>query len=99
MKRRFFALRIISMIYKILALLAFVGMIIAIGFILIDTTTFPTMDSKLQPLGIALGSGIVGTITLLAVAQLLDLLMALEANTRMTTVMLQRMGRVLQERL
>lgn len=99
MKRRFFALRIISTIYKILALLAFVGMIIAIAFILIDATTFPTLDSKLQPLGIALGSGIVGTITLLAVAQLLDLLMALEANTRTTTVMLQRMGRVMQERL
>ncbi len=99
MKRRFFALRIISTIYKILALLAFVGMIIAIAFILIDATTFPTLNSKLQPLGIALGSGIVGTIVLLAVAQLLDLLMALELNTRTNSAMLQRMGRVMQERL
>ncbi len=99
MKRRFFALRIISTIYKILALLAFVLMIIAIVFILIDATTFPTLNSKLQPLGIALGSGIVGTITLLAIAQLLDLLMALELNTRTNSVMLQRMGRVMQERL
>ncbi len=99
MKRRFFALRIISMIYKILALLAFIGMIIAIALILIDATTFPTLNSKLQPLGIALGSGLVGTITLLAVAQLLDLLMALELNTRTTNAMLQRMSRVMQERL
>ncbi len=99
MKRRFFALRIISIIYKILALFVFIGMIIAIAIILLDATTFPTMDTKLQPLGIALGSGIVGTITLLGIAQLLDLLMALEANTRTTTVLLQRMGRVMQERL
>ena len=99
MKRRFFALRIISTIYKILALFAFVGMIIAIALILIDATTFPTLDSKLRPLGIALGLGIVGSIVLLAVAQLIDLLMALELNTRTNSVMLQRMGRVMQERL
>jgi len=99
MKRKFIALRIISTIYKILAVLAFIAMIGAIAFILINTDTFPTMDSKLQPLGIALGSGVGGTITLLAVAQLLDLLMALELNTRASAELLQRVGKVMKDRL
>lgn len=99
MNRRFFALQIISIIYKILAFFAFIGMIIAIVLILLDASTFPTMESKLRPIGVAFGSGIVGAIMLLAVAQLLDLLMAIEANTRNTASLLQRMGRVMQERL
>lgn len=99
MKRRFFALRIISTIYKILAVFAFIGMIGGIVIVLIDATNFPTIESKLPVIGGALGSGIVGTIVLLGIAQLLDLLMALEMNTRSTTVMLQQLGRIMKERL
>ncbi len=98
MKRRFFALRIISIIYKILAILAFIGMIGGIVFILLSAETFPTMESKLLPIGVALGSGLVGTISLLAVAQFIDLMIALETNTRATTVMLQQLGRVMRDR-
>jgi hypothetical protein len=99
MKRRFFALRIISTIYKILAVFAFIAMIGSIVIVLIDAASFPTIQSKLPVIGAALGSGIVGTIALLAMAQLLDLLMALEMNTRSTTAMLQQLGRIMKERL
>ncbi len=99
MKRRFLALRIISVIYKILAVIAFIGMIGAIGYVLINATDFPTIESKLPVIGAALGSGLVSTIVLFAVAQFLDLLMALEANTRATTAMLQQLGKVMKERL
>lgn len=99
MKRRFIALHIISIVYKILALLAFIGMIAGIALVLLDAVTFPTLESKLPALGGLLGTGIVGAITLLATAQLLDLLISLEMNTRATTALLQRMGRVMQERL
>lgn len=99
MKRQFFALRIISLIYKILAVFAVIGMIGAIVFILLDATTFPTIESKLQPLGAALGGGLGGMIVLLAVAQLIDLLIALETNTRATTALLQQLGRIMKERL
>jgi hypothetical protein len=74
-------------------------MIGAIAFILLDANAFPTLDSKLIPLGTAVGSGIIGTVSLLAIAQLIDLLMALEMNTRATTAMIQRMGRVMKDRL
>lgn len=99
MKRRFLALQIISIIYKVLALLAFIGMIVAIVIILIDAANYPTVEAKLLPIGAALGGGIVGGIVLLAMGQLLDLLMAIEVNTRATNQSLQRMGRVMQDRL
>ena len=99
MKRRFLALRIISIIYKILGVLAFIGMIAGIAFVLLDSNTFPTMQSKLQPIGFALGSGLVGTILLFAVAQFIDLQIALEINTRATTAMIQQLGKVMKERL
>ena len=99
MKRRFFALRIISIIYKILAVITFIGMIGGIAFVLLDASTFPTMASKIQPIGAALGGGLVGTLSLFAIAQLIDLMVALETNTRAMTVMLQRMGKVMKDRL
>lgn len=99
MKRRFLALRIISMIYKILAVFAFIAMIGAIVVVLIDANGFPTIESKLPIIGAAFGGGIVGTLVLLAVAQLIDLLIALEMNTRSTTAMLQQLGRIMKERL
>ena len=99
MKRQFFALRIISLIYKILAVISVIAMVGAIAFILLDAATFPTLESKLQPLGAALGGGLGGMIVLLAVAQLIDLLIALETNTRASTALLQQLGRIMKERL
>ena len=99
MKRQFFALRIVSLILKILAVFAVIGMIGGIAFVLLDATTFPTLESKLQPLGYALGAGLGGMIALLAVAQLIDLQIALETNTRATTALLQQLGRIMKERL
>ncbi|HVU10281.1 MAG TPA: hypothetical protein VHD90_03345 [Phototrophicaceae bacterium] len=99
MKRRFFALRIISIIYKILAVIAFIAMIGGVAFVLLDANTFPTMQSKIQPIAAAVGGGLVGTLSLFAIAQLIDLMIALETNTRAMTVMLQRMGKVMKDRL
>ncbi len=99
MKRRFFALRIISIIYKILAVIAFIAMIGGVAFVLLDANTFPTMQSKIQPIAAAVGGGLAGTLTLFAIAQLIDLMIALETNTRAMTVMLQRMGKVMKDRL
>ncbi len=99
MKRRFLALRIMIMIFNILAVLAFVAMIGGIVIVLIDANSFPTIQSKLPLIGAALGSGIVGTLVLLATAQYLDLLVSLELNTRSTTAMLQQLGRIMKERL
>ena len=99
MKRRFFALRIISIIYKILAVLTFIGMIAAVAWILLDANTFPTMQLKVQPLAAAVGGGLVGTLLLLAIGQFIDLLLALEINTRANNALLQRMGRVMKDRL
>ena len=99
MKRQYFALRTISLFYKILSVFALIGMIGAIVLILLDPNTFPTMQSKLQPIAIALGSGFGGIIILLGVAQLIDLLIALETNTRASTALLQQLGRIMKERL
>ncbi len=99
MKRRFLALRIISTIFKILAVLAFIAMIGIIAYVLLNAGDFPTIESKLPIIGVALGSGLVGTILLFGIAQMIDLQMALEANTRATTAMLQQLGKVMKERL
>ena len=99
MKRRFFALRVISIIYKILAVLAFIAMIGGIIFVLVDANTFPTMQSKVQPLAAALGSGLGSTIVLFGIAQFIDLMLAIEINTRANNALLQRMGQVMKDRL
>lgn len=99
MKRQFFALRLISLILKILATIAFIAFIGGVIFILVSSADFPTLESKVQPLGAALGGGLGGMIVLLAVAQLIDLLIALETNTRATTALLQQLGRIMKERL
>ncbi|MEP7293217.1 MAG: hypothetical protein ABI835_15645 [Chloroflexota bacterium] len=99
MKRQFFALRIISLILKILAVFAIIAMIGGIAFVLLNASDFPTMESKLQPIGYAIGGGLGGMILLLGAAQLLDLLMALETNTRASTALLQQLGRIMKERL
>lgn len=99
MKRRFLALRIVSTIFKILAVLAFIGMIGGIALVLLDATGFPTIETKLPVIGGAVAAGIIGTIVLFAIGQYIDLMMALEANTRATTAMLQQLGKVMKERL
>jgi hypothetical protein len=99
MKRRFLALRIVSTIFKIVAVLALIAMIGAIAYVLLNATDFPTIESKIPLIAAALGSGLVGTILLFAIGQFLDLLMALEANTRASTAMLQQLGKVMKERL
>lgn len=99
MKRRFLALRVISSIYKILGVLALIIMIVGVGWILIDASTFPTVDSKVRPLIAAVGVGTLGTLGLFAIAQLIDLLIAIETNTRASTAMLQRLGKLMNKRL
>jgi Na+(H+)/acetate symporter ActP len=99
MKRQFFALRIISLILKILAVIAFIAFIVGVIFVLISSADFPTLESKVQPLGLALAAGLGGGILLLGVAQLIDLQIALETNTRATTALLQQLGRIMKERL
>lgn len=99
MKRRFLALRVISTIYKILGVLSIIGMIGAVAVILLDANMYPTMEAKFPPIGIALGSGIGGALVLFAVAQFIDLMMAIEINTRASNAMLQQLGKVMKERL
>ena len=99
MKRRFLAVRIVSIIFKILGVLNFIGMIGIIVFVLISADRFPTMDSKLPVIGAAVAGLLVGTIILFAIGQYIDLMVAIETNTRAQTAMLQRMGKVMKERL
>lgn len=82
-----------------MGVLAFISMIGTIAYVLISAEAFPTMASKLPVIGAALGSGLVGTIVLFAVGQFIDLLMAIEINTRANNALLQRMGKVMKERL
>ena len=99
MKRQFFALRILSLILKIVAILSFIGTIVLIATVLLDATTYPTLQSKLQPSGQYLGIGLGGMILMFAVAQMIDLQIAVETNTRATTALLQQLGRIMKERL
>jgi uncharacterized membrane protein len=100
MKKRFGALRIISVLYKILAVLAFLGGI-GVAILNFSIMNSPNMDPALalpMILGGLLG-GLLGAVTLLAFAQLFDLMIAVEENTRATSMMLQRLGKVMQDRL
>ena len=99
MKRRFLALRIVSIVYKILGVLNVLAMIGIIVYVLVSADNFPTMDSKLPVIGAAIAGLILGTIVLFAIAQLIDLMMAIEINTRASNALLQRMGKVMKERL
>lgn len=100
MKKRFGALRIISVLYKILAVLALLSGI-GVAVINVPMMSDPNIGTALA-LPMILGGivgGILGAITLLAFAQMFDLLIALEENTRATSMMLQRLGKVMQDRL
>src|ERR1700710_3058409 len=99
MKRRFLALRIVSTIYKILGVLNVIAMIGLIAYTLISADAFPTMATKLPVIGAAVAGLLVGTVILFAMGQFIDLLMAIEINTRASNALLQRMGKVMKERL
>lgn len=99
MSGRFFALRLLSAAFKLLAIVNLIAMIGAIVIILIDATDFPTIDSKLPVIGGAAVAAIIGTVLLFGIGQLLDVLMAIEMNTRAMTKILQRTGKLMDERL
>ena len=100
MQRRFIALRIISVIYKVMALLAFIGMVVVIGLnVSAAASDLSLGNPAVANIVVALGVGLGSMIMLFALGQLFDLLIALEENTRATTIMLQRMGKLMQERL
>lgn len=99
MNRRFFALRIVSGLYKLLAILAFIAMVGGSIFVLLDANQFPTLESKLPVIGAAVAAGIIATITLFAIGQIFDLFMAIEINTRNSTRALQKQAKLMNERL
>jgi hypothetical protein len=99
MKKRFRVLRIVSFLYKFAAILGFIGSIG--GAVLFYSQAGQGVDMTLviPPIvGIIVG-GLVGSILLFGIGQLFDLLIALEENTRATSALLQRLGRVMQDRL
>lgn len=99
MRNRFFVIRLISGIYKFVAVLLLIGMVGTVAFVLIDAERFPQIDAKLPVIAFAVAIAIVGPVALWGMAQFLDLLMAIETNTRASTKMLQQLGRVMNERL
>lgn len=99
MKSRFFALRLISGIFKLLGVLTLIAMVGVIIYVLLNAAEFPQIPDKLPVVGVAAVVGILGLILLWAIGQFIDLMMAIEINTRATTKMLQRTGRLMDERL
>jgi hypothetical protein len=97
MKKRFRALRIISALYKLLALLSLIG---AVGAaILFYSQQGQGTDMALvlpNVIGVLVG-GILSSIFLFGLGQLFDLFIALEENTRATSALLQRLGRELRD--
>ncbi len=99
MKRRFWALRIVSGIYKFLAILALIGFIGGAVVVLLDAENFPTMENKLPLIGAAAVGAILAPLILFATGQFFDMLMAIELNTRTSNRLLQQTGKVMRERL
>ncbi|SRR5258708_39230624 len=108
MEKKYGALRVISNLYKVIAviifLLAILGTIGSAISLITTTSRYTGFSVEMTPLmligiaeilGILLG-GIIAAISLYAFANLIDLLIATEENTRMTAALLNRLGRPLQ---
>ncbi len=113
MEKKYRALRFISGLYKIIAIIIFLLAIVgAIGAALIGggpslaynptTGTIitvpnqnPVVSAVVAFVGTLLGGAILA-VSLYAFANLIDLLIATEENTRMTAALLNRLGRRLQ---
>jgi ABC-type multidrug transport system fused ATPase/permease subunit len=103
MKKKYRALRIISWVYRILAILVLIGAVVGAVLSVVGPTALgvpPTPENtalvsnlSLGPIGavISLVSGIFVALGLYAFGQLFQLLIDLEENTRGTTLLLQRM--------
>jgi hypothetical protein len=92
MKKRYRALRIISGIYRFLGGLL---LILAIAAAVITIVTAPEATRFSTPVlisaGTALGGGLFSALTLLAFGELFSLLIALEENTRASSMLLQKL--------
>lgn len=100
MKKKFGALRIISGIFKVLAVLFLLGGIAATGlgiFALTRPGGGGFTATTIAPAVVPVIAGIIGMILLLAFSQIFDLLLSLEENTRLTAVLLQRQLRMQQQ--
>ena len=113
MLKKYRALRLVSALYKFIAILIFLLTIVgAIGAALIGggpslaynpaTNTIitvpnqnPIVSAVIAFIGTLLGGAIIA-VSLYAFANLIDLLIATEENTRATAVLLNRLGRRLQ---
>jgi hypothetical protein len=107
MERRYTALRIISLVYRILGglalILAVLGAILAVAIPGSITVSSPALDTsnsdtlaRLLPAVIVLVSGILSGLGLFAVGQMIQLLLDTEENTRRTARVLTEMLRLQQ---
>jgi uncharacterized membrane protein YfcA len=99
MEKRFRALRFVSLLYKIIAVLGAVGAIAGAVFLSVTQVNqgLATWNDALPTLIGGVVGGILGGILLFGLAQLFDLLIAVEENTRATSRLLQRVGRLMQD--
>jgi hypothetical protein len=101
-EKKYGALRIISSIYKIIAILGFILAFVGAGFLFFQTYQLGSRDpsqSSTAVLNAVLTAGgfflasSVSALSIYAVANLIDLLISTEENTRATALLLQRMRR------
>jgi len=102
LETRYRALRIVSVLYKIAAVLAFILTILGVIAIFalnsrlgLSSSYYYSSNTTLSQLifaGIELIGGTLFSITLYAAANMIDLFVAMEENTRVTAMLLQRMA-------
>jgi hypothetical protein len=112
MTKKFRFLRIVSALYKLMAVLSFlggIGVAVVGGLLQMNNTAVTDTITGLSATGVGPGlgipvivGGIVGgifsMIILWATAQFFDVLIAMEENTRMTASLLNRLNRNIQDR-
>jgi len=106
MERKYTALRIISLVYRILGglalILAVIGAVVAVlfpGSITVSSAAIPAtsdMLARLLPAVIVLVSGILSGLGLFAVGQMIQLLLDTEENTRRTAHYLNQLVKLQQ---